>query len=188
MSTTETLATGSRLTPETFADFITRLEYHARGEGVNDHCTADAIFNVEQKRIVTGIDTDYTDDLIVICHEHEWFSPVDYWKDAGTSLRKKLNAKARLLTDGDTFLKATPKVQWDVLSELEDHTVTGYAEEWRYVNSHFTREAAEAYIKRKRHDYRELRIYVDANIYCWEFNAIKEALMDGRLVLVEKPQ
>ena len=54
------------------------------------------------------------------------------------------------------------------------------------MNSHFTREAAEAFIKRKSHDYRDgLRIYVDANIYCWEFNAIKEALMDGRLVLAE---
>lgn len=188
MSEIQTLANGASLTPETFADFIQRLKHHCHGEGVSDHCTADAIFNVEQKRIVTGIDTDYTDDLIVICDDSEWFSPADYWKDAGASLRRKLNAKTRLLSDDDNFLKAKPHVQWDVLRELEDHTVTGYAEQWVYVNSHFTREAAEAYIRRKRHDYRELRVYVDANIYCWEFNAIKEALMDGRLVLVEKPQ
>lgn len=187
MSTTETLATGARLTPETFADFITRLEYHARGEGVNDHCTADAIFIVQRKRIMTGIDLDYAEQKLVACDDVHWLSPEEYWADADEELRQQLNAKARLLCESKSFLEAKPWVQWDVLGELEDHTVTGYAEEWEYVNSHFTKEAAENFILRKGHRYRDgVRIYVEAQIYCHEFNAIKEALMDGRLALVEK--
>lgn len=37
------IASGNKLTPETFADFVQRLKYHCQGEGVSDHCTADAI-------------------------------------------------------------------------------------------------------------------------------------------------
>jgi len=50
---------------------------------------------------------------------------------------------------------------------------------WSYVNSHFTYAAAEAFIKRKSHDYKELRIFTDAQNYCWEFNTIKEGLLNG---------
>jgi len=47
------------------------------------------------------------------------------------------------------------------------------------VNSHFTRDAAEAFIRRKQHDYGEMRVYVESQYYAWEFEAIKEAILDG---------
>jgi hypothetical protein len=48
--TTPSLATGAKLTPETWADFVARLKHDCRSEGVSDHCTADAIFIVQAKR------------------------------------------------------------------------------------------------------------------------------------------
>lgn len=179
------IATGGKLTPESFADFVERLKYHSRGEGVNDHCTADAIFIVQRKRLVSGIDTDYTDQLVIYCDGCKWFSIQEYWDDLDYDQQVELNKKSQDWCDKQ-FMKADDSDQWYLVGELEDHYVTGYQWEWEYVNSHFTREAAQAFIQRKKHDYSDgLRIYVDANIYCWEFNAIKEALMDGRLVLSE---
>lgn len=181
-----TLATGNKLTPETFADFVERLKYHCNGAGVNAHCTADAIFIVQRKRLVTGIDTDYADDKVILCDDGKWFSIQEYWDDLDYEEQVSLNKKSQDWCDKQ-FMKADSSDQWHLIGELDDHTVTGYTWEWEYVNSHFTREAAKAFINRKKHDYRYgLRVYVDANIYCWEFNAIKEALMNGDLVLRDK--
>ena len=73
--------------------------------------------------------------------------------------------------------------QWDILADLPEHTVSGWDERWEHVNSHLTKEAAEAFIRRKKHDYRDgLRVYVEAQIYCWEFNEIIKGLLDGRIV------
>lgn len=175
------LATGAALTAETWADFVTRLKYHSEGEGAYDHSTADALFIVQNKRLVSGIDRDYASDLMIYCDDYEWFSPLEFWADLDEDSRADLNKKSRdetssYFTDLSTF------EQWLVLEDLEDHTVTGYAWEWEYVNSHFTKEAAEAFIKRKSHDYRELRVFVESQYWAWEFNAIKNAIMNGQLV------
>ena len=181
-----TLATGADLTPAMFEDFRQRLVHHSRGEGVRDHCTADAIFIVEARRLACGIDTDYTDNRVVFRDDSEWFSPQEYWNDLDEEERAELDEAAQEHGCLD-FLELHEEAQWEVLGELEDHTVTGWDERWEYVNAHFTREAAEAFIKRKAHDYpKGLRIYVDAQLYCWEWNAIKAAIMDGRLGLVNE--
>jgi hypothetical protein len=57
-----------------------------------------------------------------------------------------------------------------------------YADRWEFVSAHFTKEAAEAFINRKKHDYDKLRVYVDCQLYCWEFNAIINGLLDGKIV------
>jgi hypothetical protein len=57
----------------------------------------------------------------------------------------------------------------------------GYHESWEYECAHLTREAAEAFIKRKAHDHRKLRIYVDSQYWCWEFNAIIEGMISGEI-------
>lgn len=181
-----TLATGADLTPAMFEDFRQRLTHHCRGEGVRDHGTADAIFIVEAKRLVYGVSNEYTDNQVVIKGDSEWFSPQEYWDDADEEERAELDKAAQEHGDCD-FLVLAPHSQWEVLGELEDHTVIGWDERWEYVNSHFTKEAAQAFIKRKAHDYpKGLRIYVDAQLYCWEWNAIKAAIMDGRLGLVNE--
>lgn len=188
MTEKNSIATGDALTPATWADFVQRLRYHCKGEGVREHCTADAIFIVEAKRLIYGIEPGYTDNRVVIHDDSVWFSPQEYWEDADEEERAELHriANEEHATD-DGFLSLDADDQWCVLGELEDHTVTGWDERWEYVNSHFTKEAAEAFIRRKKHDYPHgLRINVDAQLYCWEWNAIKAAIMDGRLVLADQ--
>lgn len=180
-----TLARGAPLTPDTWADFVTRLRHDCVGEGVADHCTADALFIVQAKRIVSGIDLDYCDNesTLVYCDDSSWYSPQEYWNGCDEDQQAKLNALAQADRDLD-FMGLDVSEQWDVLAELPDHTVTGWRAEWEYVNSHFTKDAAEAFIKRKKHDYHEgMRVYVESQYYAWEFNAIKEAILSGRLML-----
>ncbi|OWY39368.1 hypothetical protein CEK28_08600 [Xenophilus sp. AP218F] len=182
------IATGAQLTPETFADFITRLRHDVEGDGVDEHCTADALFVVQARRIITGIDTDYTDQLVVCCEDSMWFSPQEYWDDCDEETREELN---RLASDGEDeailFLELAAADQWEILGEREDHTVTGWDDRWDYVNAHFTNAAAEAFVQRKKHDYRNgLRVYVDSQCYCWEFNAIVKALLSGELTFKPK--
>lgn len=182
MMTKQTLASGAALTAESFNDFIDRLRHHCRGEGVNDHHTADALFIVQARREVAGIDRDYTDQWLVYCDDHTWHSPQAYWDDSDDEWQEMLNAKAQE-ENGVDFLQLCESDQWEILGNLDDHTVTGWDEQWEYVNAHFTKEAAEAFIKRKAHDYRlGLRVYVESQIYCWEFGAIKDALISGKII------
>lgn len=184
----QSLAHGDSLTPETFNDFINRLRYHCKGEGVSDHCTADAIFLVEQRVYVYGIDRDYTDQLAIIDHEGDGdaFRSLDaFWDDRDDEQKEELNRLAQEHAGMD-FMELRCSDRYDILEDA-GMSVTGWDERWDYVCAHFTKEAAEAFIRRKGHDYRAgLRVYVNAQVYCWEWNAIKSALIDGRLVLAEE--
>tara|TARA_R110001599_G_scaffold171353_1_gene362393 strand:- start:423034 stop:423633 length:600 start_codon:yes stop_codon:yes gene_type:complete len=175
------LACGARLSAETWVDFVARLKHDCVGVGVDDHCTADAFFIVQARVIVAGIDKDYTDQYLVYCEDSKWFTPQEYWDDLGEAERESLNALANDDYSCD-FLKANISDQWDMLDDLPEHSVLGWADRWEYVNAHFTKDAAEAFINRKKHDYRDgMRVYVDSQYYAWEFNAIKEAIISGEL-------
>ena len=176
------IATGDALNADTFKDFVQRLHHHVRGEGVDWHYTADAMFTVQARKIIFGIDPDYTDKLAVAIEDSMYFSPQEYWDSCDESSRARLDKISQ--EEGDApFLTLDVSDQWDILGDLLDHTVSGWDERWEIVNSHFTKEAAEAFIKRKKHDYREgLRVYVEAQVYCWEFNAIIAGLLDGQIV------
>ncbi|MEH8253364.1 hypothetical protein [Aeromonas veronii] len=181
------LAHGAPLSPESWADFVARLHHDCVGEGVHDHCTADAIFKVESRELIYGINKDYTDKIAVICDDSVWFSPQEYWDECDDDQQSHLNELAQE-AEGEDFLNLKRfRAQWNILGELDDHTVTGWDDKWVPVNSHFTKDAAEAFIKRKRHDYREgMRVYVDAQTHCWEYNTIKEGILQGRIGLTDE--
>ena len=179
----QSLALGAPLTPKTLADFVQRLRHDCIGDGVKDHGTADAIFTVQAKRRVTGLDLDLTDGWLIHFDGCEWTNPLDYWNELDAESQASLDADVREKHDCG-FLALDLHDQFEFLGSLQGHTLTGYQEVWEHVNSHFTKDAAEAFIRRKKHDYRRgLRVYVEAQTYCWEWNAIKQALMDGQLVL-----
>lgn len=148
------------LTPENFQAFLERLRYHNKGEGVNDHCTAHPIFVVQSLRRVTGIDLDYDPEYFWTDFDHEVEMGEEELKEA---LKEYIEEVGKI----DDFDPEYDDID-SIIDSADNAIVTpeyevvfqkiGYAEEWRYVNVHFTREAAEAFIKRKKHDYRELRI------------------------------
>lgn len=178
------IADGAKLTPETFADFIERLKYHHRGEGVNRHATADPIFMVQKQATIYGLADEYCEAKIVHFEECEWNSPQEYWDDAEDDKRDELNGMANDMWEKD-FLDCEESEQWDFLADLDNHTVCGTRKEWQNINAHLTREAAEAFIHRKQHDYPPLRVYVESMYFGWEYQEIIKALCDGRLVLAD---
>ena len=179
------LANGAGLNADTWADFLARLRHHCNGQGVKWHHTAAAIFTVQQKRIDYGYEPDYAEGLAVCLEGSSWFSPEAYWADLDEDERAEIDCALQEDRECD-FLDLSTDDQWEYLAELDDHTVTGWNKRWEIVNSHFTREAAEAFIRRKQHDYPELRIYVESQYYAWEFEAIKAAILDGTLTYVPK--
>jgi len=182
------LAKGADLDGETFADFLERLRHDCVGSGVNDHCTADAIFIVQRKRYIYGIDIDYCERVCAILEESHWEDPDKFYKDhIEYSISSNLDTYAQDLT-GCNFIGLDEADKWDAIREVENVIVTGMDERWEYVNSHFTKDAAEAFIQRKKHDYPEgLQVYVNAQSHCWEWNMIKEAMISGKLKLVDLP-
>lgn len=183
------LATGAALDSATWTDFVERLRYDCKGERVRDHCTAAAIFIVEARRIVSGLDMDYTDKRLVYWDSGESvaYSVKKYWDGLSSYEKSQLNKKMQAWSECQ-FMKADESDQWYVLSELPEHTVTGWDDRWEYVNAHFTHAAAEAFIKRKKHDCRDgMRVYVESQYYAWEFEAIKAAILDGTLTYSPKP-
>jgi hypothetical protein len=188
MTDKPSIATGAELTPDTWKDFVERLHHDCVGKGVENHYTADALFVVQARRINCGIDLDYTDNTLVAYDDSQWFSPKEYWDDLDEEEQEALNAKSQEEHEAN-FIDLDESYQWDMLSELEDHTVTGWEETWEYVNSHFTKDAAEAFIRRKKHDYRNgMRVYVESQYHAWEFNAIKQAILDGRITFTQQAE
>lgn len=179
------LATGADLNAATWADFVQRLRHDCIGKGIRDHCTSAALFTVQNKRFDYGFDSDYSEGRVVCLEDRSWFSPKEYWKDLDDDEQGELNDQ--ILADHEcSFLDLTEDDQWETLSELDDHTVTGWNKRWEIVSSHFTKDAAEAFIRRKKHDYGEMRVYVESQYYAWEFEAIKTAILDGTLTYTPK--
>lgn len=181
----QTLATGASLTAVTFADFVARLKHHCQGEGVRDHCTAAAIFTVEARRLIYGIHEDYTDKIAIMYDDRAWHSVAEYIDDCDADTLHAMDVSARSQYEAP-FTSLTEDDRLEIILQCDGHTITGWDERWEHVGTHFTKEAAEAFIARKGHDYQDgLRVYVEAQPYAWEFEAIKEAIMDGRLTLKE---
>lgn len=176
------LANGAKLDAATWADFVTRLRHDCVGEGVERHFTSHALFTVEQRKIDTGIDQDCTSDRLIYCDDSTWANPAAYLADCDEDEVANLNRLA-IEDDHPSFEAAPEYVQWDILENLDGHGVTGWVERWEYVNAHLTRDAADAFIKRKKHDYpKGIRVYVESQYYAWEFNTIKEAILSGQLI------
>lgn len=180
------LANGANLDAATWADFVERLRHDCNGAGVKWHHTAAALFTVQTKRIDYGFEPDYAEGLVVCLEDQSWFTPVEYWEDLDEDEQAEINRATQESNECD-FLELDEDDQWEFLAELDDHTVTGWNKRWEIVNSHFTKDAAEAFIRRKKHDYGEMRVYVESQYYAWEFEAIKEAILNGTLAYTPPP-
>lgn len=171
------------LTKQIFEDFKNRLHYWNKGEGAKDHITANPIFIVQKLERIYGFDPDYCDSFVFVNEDSEWESVTDLFDCLDEDEIKRIVKDADCDTLGD-FLLMDKYNQVQVLNEF-DYRKVYYKEHWSHVSSHFTREAAAAFIKRKKHDYRQLRIYVEAQPYCWEYNMIIQAILDGKIDFID---
>lgn len=117
----------------------------------NDHCTADPIFTVQKRTLITGIDTDITDKIAFFCH------------DSG----------GMVIGDEAVAMEAAYQEDFKV---PDGYSRCGYDHEWRHVASYFTKPAAEAFIAGKRHE-GEMRVYVDSAYRNHEWREVQAFLM-----------
>lgn len=184
MTESATLAAGAGLSAETWADFVVRLHHDCVGEGVRNHYTADAVFLV-QRAVEQLVPEGYGGDPVIFdgCEHSEPVS--EFFESCCDKTKAKLNAAC----DG-SFMDADEHEQEQALKEhLPDYSLLYVTTRWETLNQHFTKAAAEAFIKRKKHDYRKgLRVYVDASTYSWELNTIKAAILSGHIGFIPEAQ
>lgn len=188
----ETLIHGE-LTKETFDDFVKRMHHEVRGEGVRNHATDSATFVVQQNSLVTGIDKSYTDNTCLIVDDSIYFTFQDFLESFDDEeIEELIQEGAPIKSEDGNYLCDR---DYDLFEWVEDNkafewsaTHTGYDRKWEYVNHHMTREAANAFIKRKSHDYGELRVFVDSAYWSWELKAIMSGILDGKIAFIEFDQ
>lgn len=162
-----------------FEDFIERLRYHNKGEGVQKHGTADPIFMVQKKELIFGLEDGYADYYV-------WVDT----SDDGDVFETDEELEERINEDFEET-----GLRYDEYFLAHDYEITinghiafkkfGVKEFWQTVNCHFTREGAEAFIERKKHDYSELRIYVDTQYWSREWRDVVHALLSGQITYNE---
>jgi hypothetical protein len=149
---------GFEMDKKEFDDFVARLTEENKGDRVDSHCTAHPLYIVQSRKREYGIDPDFGGDGFV-------------WVMDGTDYTR------------DELIEAfTQGVDDNEIPDFSDAEKVCYRERWEYVSAHFTREGAEAYIQRKKHDHRGMRIYVESQVHAHEFNAVVEALIGGQIV------
>ncbi len=131
-------------------DFLTALAHEMQHQ--NNAYTSYPIYAVEERRMVTGIDTEYTEQI-------GWFDD-----DSGS------------LTEGDEAMLL--EAAYQETGEIpENWHRTGYDYRWEQVAAFFTRKAAEDFIERQSHNHRMgLRVYVDSGYRNPEWKELRRLL------------
>lgn len=114
-----------------------------------EHYTADPIFTVQKKRIVTGLDTDYTDNV--------------GWFDTGSGD----------LVEGDEAAELEARYD-DTGDKPEGYVRTGWFEEWKHYATFITMESAQEFAKSKGEN---CRVYVDSGCRNHEWRALRAFLL-----------
>jgi hypothetical protein len=123
--------------------------------------TSMPIPTVQVQHLVTGIDTDYTERI--------------GWLDTDTGS----------LVDEDAAARLESKYQKD-FTEPDGYVRTGYQWEWRHLQTFITTKAAEAFIERNRHNYRDgTRTYIDSACRNPEMAEVRRLLSGPVLACVE---
>ena len=173
-----------------FEEFKKRLYFHNRDrEGVDRHITANPIFNVQTKERIYHIEFSEAEGIIYVDSDEPEYSydSIEELYDSLSENDSETYHKLKKYCDDEDidFDELYTDEQIDIVeNELNIHRC-GYIEQWRYVNSHLTREGAEEFIKRKKHDYGEMRIWVGSQNLCWEFNDIIKGILDGEIGYID---
>jgi len=121
----------------------------------DNQCTADPIFVVERKCIVTGFDTDH-------CESHQIVWAID----------------DSMYFEGEDYFKELEEEFERTGKQREDHTRTGFIVHWDFVQLFFTQSAADELISKHGHKYGgELRVSVESAYRNIEFQTVRNWLM-----------
>lgn len=138
------LAARAARVPSWLPEFVRRLRTQ------DSQCTANPVFTVQQRHRISGIDTQWTEDVM--------------WIQDGEELSAELSAEMEASFQ-ETGI------------EPDECTRTGYVDEWEHVATFFTEKAAKDYIERNRHRMRDPRVYVDSAYRNEEWQQVVAFLM-----------
>lgn len=121
----------------------------------DNECTADAMFVVERKVIVSGLDTDYfdDDDQIVWCIDDE------------------------MIFKGDDEFRELEQDYAADRTVPENYTRTGYTHHWEMVTMFFTADDAQAFLNKNNHKYEgALRVSIECEVRNTQYAFIRNWL------------
>lgn len=175
-------------TPETWAEFTQQL----KNSWEKDNAGTDSpIFVVQAKNIVWGLDP--ASDSVEITNivdadtDSKYKSVEDFFESLKASDKHDLNGLA-IDEEDELFLDVKTSTQINILTDWNERNVHICHGKyfWEDINCHLTRSAAEAFIKRKSHDYGELRVFVKSLYWCDEFKNLLNAIISGEVGLTIK--
>ncbi len=174
------ITTGAALNSKTFADFHQRL---LAAQNPANHGTSQPIFCVYTKEYIYGVDPDWHSEAEACVtdgsNETTYTDFNAYYDSLSESDQSLLDEQATSCG----FKGLCPEDQFEAI-RLAEVGYTTYRSQIinRWVSAHFTPEAAQAFIKRKQHDYPYgLEMVVNSSYYCHEFNAIRYAFLTNNL-------
>ncbi|MCU4548396.1 ead/Ea22-like family protein [Acinetobacter pittii] len=175
-------------TPETWAEFTQQL----KNSWENDNAGTDSpIFVVQSKNIVWGLDPTHDSveitNIVDVDQESKYKSVEEFYDSLKAAEKHDLNGLA-IDEEDELFLDVKVSTQINILSEWNERNVYICHGKyfWEDINCHLTRSAAEAFIKRKSHDYGELRVFVKSLYWCDEFKNLLNAIINGEVGLTSK--
>lgn len=172
-------------TPETWAEFTQQLKQSWE----NDNAGTDSpIFVVQSKNIVWGLDpaSDSVEitNIVDVDQESKYKSVEEFFDSLKAAEKHDLNGLA-IDEEDELFLDIKASTQINILSDWNERNVYICHGKyfWEDINCHLTRTAADAFIKRKSHDYGELRVFVKSLYWCDEFKNLLNAIISGEVGL-----
>lgn len=177
-------------TPETWAEFTQQL----KNSWEKDNAGTDSpIFVVQAKNIVWGLDPTHDSveitNIVDVDQDSKYKSVEEFFESLKATDKHDLNGLA-IDEEDELFLDVKASTQFNILTDWNwnghnVHICHGKYY-WEDVNCHLTRSAAEAFIKRKSHDYGELRVFVKSLYWCDEFKNLLNAIISGEIGLTSK--
>lgn len=119
----------------------------------NNRCTDQPMFIVQQRRMITGIDTAYCEDV-------GWYN--------GDSF----------LTEGEEFDALELCYNKDSI-EPSEWTRTGYIKIWQFVTACFTEQGCKDFLAINGHNLKEPRIYAEGSYRNEEWRTVRNALLSA---------
>lgn len=174
-------------TPETWAEFTQQL----KNSWEKDNAGTDSpIFVVQAKNIVWGLDPTHDSveitNIVDVDQDSKYKSVEEFFESLKATDKHDLNGLA-IDEEDELFLDVKASTQFNILTDWnwnghKVHICHGKYF-WEDINCHLTRAAADEFIKRKSHDYGELRVFVKSLYWCDEFKNLLNAIISGEVGL-----
>lgn len=133
----------------------------------NEHCTADPIFVVQERKRIYGMDPDLDDIPIAWMYSDGGEIPDEDAKIAEAYWQEHLKEPCGV-EDGTAWCNEGR----DTLNRV------AYLDTWEFVQPFFTQAAADRYIEENRHRMKDPQVYVDSAYRNREWQGVRKMLAD----------